>query len=99
MHRGEHVHPAGSKDAGDFRDHAFRVRDEHQRMLMKDDIELAAAERAQVAHVCPQVVELCTAALRKAADRRELSLRDVHEGRGRAELSEEDRVPAAAPGQ
>jgi thiamine monophosphate synthase len=99
MHRREHVHAIGSEDAGDLRNHAFGVRYEHQRVLMKDHIELAIAERAQVAHVGAQVVELRAAAPRKTADRIELSFRDVHEGRRRAELREEDRVPAAASGK
>ena len=66
---------------------------------MKDDVELAISERAQVAHVGPEVVKFGPATSRETPHRRELSLRDVHErGRG-AQLREQDRVPAAAPSQ
>lgn len=99
MHRREHVYAALGEDAGDLPDHALGVRHEHKRMLVEDHIELAVAERAQIAHVGSQVIELRAAAPRKTPDRRKLSLRDIHEGRRRAELREEDRVPAAAPGQ
>jgi hypothetical protein len=95
MHRREHVHAAGGEDPRDLGDHAVRIRHEHERVLMKDDVEFAAAESAQVAHVGPQILELGTATSRETPDRRELSARDVHERGGRAQLGEEDRVPAA----
>jgi hypothetical protein len=66
---------------------------------MEDDVELAATERAQVPHVGPQVVELGTATSRETPHRRELAGRYVYQGRGGAELGEEDRVPAAPAGE
>ena len=68
-------------------------------MLVEDDVELAAAQCAQVAHVRPKVVELGATASRESAHRRELPSADVHEGRRGAELREEDRVPTASAGQ
>src|SRR5437867_7234847 len=99
MHRGENVHAVDGEDSGHLDDHAGRIRDEDQRMLMEDDVEFAGAESTQVAHVGAQVVELGPAAPRETAHRRELALGDVDERRGRAELGEEDRVPAPAAGQ
>jgi hypothetical protein len=99
MHRREHVDATRSEDARDLRDHAFGVWHEHEGMLMKDDIELAVAKRAQIAHVRPEVVEHRAAALRKTPDRLELPPRNVDESRCRTELREEDRVPTAAAGQ
>jgi len=68
-------------------------------VLVKDDVELAIPERAEVAHVGPEVVELGAATSRETPHRRELSVRDVHERGLRAQLREEDRVPATATGQ
>jgi len=99
MHRREHVHAAGSEDARHLGDHTRRVRDEHEGVLMKDDVELSVAEGAQISHVRSEVRELSTAASRKTADRPELRAADVDERGRRAELREEDRVPTAAAGQ
>jgi hypothetical protein len=99
MHRREHVHAAGSEDARHLGDHARRVRDEHEGVLMKDDVELSVAEGAQVSHIGSEVRELGTTASRETADRRELRGADVHERGRRTELREEDRVPAAAASQ
>ena len=96
MHRRKHVGAPGREDAGHLGDHPRRVRNEHQRMLMKNDVELSAAKGAQVAHIRPQVIELRPAASRKTAHSRELPARDVHERRRRAKLGKADRVPATA---
>ena len=66
---------------------------------MEDDVEFAASERAQVAHIPADVVELRAAPARERADRRELARADVEEGRVGAELREEDGVPAATAGE
>lgn len=99
MHRREHIDAAGGEDARHLGDDASGVRDEDKRMLVKDDVELAVAERTQVTHVRPQIGELGTSAARETADRRELRAADVHERGRRAELGEEDRVPTAAAGK
>jgi hypothetical protein len=88
MHRREHIHAARGEDARDLSDHARGIRNEDERMLMKDDVELSVAERAQVAHVGAQVIQLCAAAPRETPHRRELSGRDIDEGGRRAQLRE-----------
>jgi hypothetical protein len=99
VHRREDVRATGGEDPRHLGDHTRRVRDEHEGVLVKDDVELSVAEGAQVSHVRSEVRELGTAASCQAADRRELRAADVHEGGRRAELREEDRVPAAAASQ
>ena len=96
MHRREDVHAAGGEDACHLGDDASSVGNEYERVLVKDDVELAVPERTQVAHVRSQVGELGTAASRETPDRRELRAADVHQRGRRAELGEEDRVPAPA---
>ena len=66
---------------------------------MEDDVELAAAERSEVAHVATHVGERGPAAAREPPDRLELPRADVEERRVGAELGEEDRVPSAAAGE
>ncbi len=88
MHRREHVDAARCEDARDLGDDARSIRNEDERMLMKDDVELSAPEGAQVAHIGAQVVELGTAAPREAPHRRQLPLRDIDQGGRRTELRE-----------
>jgi hypothetical protein len=99
MHRREHVHPARGEDSRNLRDHAVGIGYEHERVLMEDDVELTVAEGAQVAHVGTQIFELGTAAPRETAHCRDLPAADVHERRSRAELGEDNGVPATAAGK
>ena len=73
MHGRENVRPAAGEDPCDLPDDRRRVRHEHQRVLVKDHVELTVPERSEIAHVAAHVVERRPATARERSDGRELS--------------------------
>ena len=66
---------------------------------MEDDVELAAAEDVQVAHVGANDLQRGPSLRRQSPHGRELRRADIDECRVGAELREENRVPPAATGE
>jgi hypothetical protein len=58
MHRREDVDAARGEHAGHLGDDPRCVRHEDQRVLVENDVELAVPERAEIAHVAADELEL-----------------------------------------
>ena len=96
MHGAEHVVSARREDARDLCDHAGGVGHEDERVVVVHEVECPVGEAREIPHVALHEAQARAAFASERADRRELALREIEEGRLGPELGEQDGIPAAA---